>query len=298
MKWLIPAKTFLLGEYAALAGGPAIILTTSPCFELTTTTKPGLDGIHPLSPAGRYWTAYGLRDSGLTWYDPYQGCGGMGASSAQFLGAYLASMSAQQQIVSQQAMLDAYFDYAWHGQGLRPSGYDVLAQALQGCSYICRQQRLCQSYDWPFPELAFILLHTNRKLATHEHLQATSLPNQIDELAAVVESAKTAFERADSERFIDAVNTYYQLLLRRNLVAEHSRHYIAIIKQQDDILAVKGCGALGADVLLVITAKSTLASVLDNLSTIGLAILATTDDLYTNNALIENIPAKTLEILS
>lgn len=297
MKWLIPAKTFLLGEYAALAGGPAIIMTTSPCFELTTASEQGLHGIHPQSPAGRWWAAHGMIDAGLQWYDPYHGRGGMGASSAQFIGVYLASMSVPENTLNQQAMLDAYFDYSWNGEGLRPSGYDVLAQSLWGCSYINRQQGHCQSYEWPFPDLAFVLLHTGQKLATHEHLQATSLPNRIDELVAIVELAKAAFDVVDSESLIAAVNAYHQQLLRLNLVAEHSKRYIDLIKQQTDILAIKGCGALGADVLLVLIAKDKLASVIHNLSTVGLNIVATSHDLYTNKSLIENIPLKTLEIL-
>nr|WP_256594408.1 hypothetical protein [Legionella pneumophila] len=55
MKWQIPAKTFLLGEYAAIAGEPAILLTTSPCFTLTLTENAKLEGIHPESPAGLWW---------------------------------------------------------------------------------------------------------------------------------------------------------------------------------------------------------------------------------------------------
>lgn len=91
MKWLIPAKTFLLGEYAALAGASAILLTTYPCFELTLTSKNNqLSEIHPKSPAGVWWQQQHL-DHGLIWNDPYTERGGLGASSAQFLASYLAS---------------------------------------------------------------------------------------------------------------------------------------------------------------------------------------------------------------
>ncbi|WP_206753639.1 hypothetical protein, partial [Escherichia coli] len=55
MKWQIPAKTFLLGEYADIAGEPANLLTTSPCFALTLTENAKLEGIHPKSPAGLWW---------------------------------------------------------------------------------------------------------------------------------------------------------------------------------------------------------------------------------------------------
>ena len=34
MKWSIPAKTFILGEYAAIAQRSAILVTTTPYFEV------------------------------------------------------------------------------------------------------------------------------------------------------------------------------------------------------------------------------------------------------------------------
>ena len=65
MKWFIPAKTFLLGEYAALAEASAIILTTTPCFELSLSSKKGLSGIHPKSPAGLWWQQQQCLNKGL-----------------------------------------------------------------------------------------------------------------------------------------------------------------------------------------------------------------------------------------
>src|SRR5262245_43666850 len=90
MKWCIPAKTFLLGEYAAVAGSSAIVLTTSPCFELSLVNSATIQNIHSDSPAGRWWTSQRMTEQGLIWYDPYQEKGGLGASSAQFLAVYLA----------------------------------------------------------------------------------------------------------------------------------------------------------------------------------------------------------------
>ncbi len=63
---------------------------------------------------------------GFNWEDPYHGCGGLGASSAQFLACYWAICSLQQTPPSLQGLLDAYYNTAWKGQGLRPSGYDLM----------------------------------------------------------------------------------------------------------------------------------------------------------------------------
>lgn len=280
MKWAIPAKTFLLGEYAAITGFPAIILTTSPCFELAISDDTGLRGIHPESPAGRWWLQHDFSDVGLQWHDPYHGLGGMGASSAQFLGVYLACNYFQKKTMCVTEMLDAYFQSAWQGMGMRPSGYDVLAQSQHGCVYIDGQQAKTQIYAWPFSELAFILLHTGQKLATHHHLQALTLLDEIKPLVTIVESARLAFELADSGRIIDAVNAYHHQLLSMNLVAEHSLNQINRLQQHDDVLAMKGCGAMGADVLLLLTPKNRLESLKEHLSTTGLAIIATSEALY------------------
>lgn len=309
MKWSIPAKTFFLGEYAAIAGAPAIILTTSPCFEVTLVDELGLQGIHPDSPAGRLWAQHDHMDNGLLWQDPYHGRGGLGASSAQFLGAWFASQylqavrrsecnegspelreisrGARDDGKKQEDMLNAYYQCAWQGIGVRPSGYDIVAQSLHGCVYIHRQQALCQTYDWPFKDLAFILVHTGQKLATHQHLQTMNMVSEIGQLATIVESAKSAFATADSSRVIDAVNVYHKRLLQLGLVAGHSMKQIELLQKNIDILAIKGCGAMGADVLLLLVPQNRCIEHSEHLSVSGFDILATSEDL-----LITAVPFK------
>ncbi|ARG96637.1 mevalonate kinase family protein [Legionella micdadei] len=297
MKWRIPAKTFLLGEYAAIAGASAIILTTSPCFELSLTEDNLMQGIHPDSPAGQWWAHHRLLSQGVTWRDPYQGKGGLGASSAQFLGVYLASCRSLHVEPNQKALLDAYYQCAWRGEGLKPSGYDLLAQSQNRCVYINREQKLIKSYDWPFKEISFLLLHSGQKLATHYHLRNLNLPPTINQLSATVEIAQTAFEQENSEELVKAVNTYQQQLTNLHLVAPHSLEHIKSFISQPGVLAAKGCGALGADVLLLIVHSNCLKSKVKSLAAEGWTILATSDNLYTGRALMKNKPHKTLEIL-
>lgn len=272
MKWFIPAKTFLLGEYAALAGHPAFILTTSPSFELTLVGQPGLHGIHPDSPAGKWWLKHGDPNQGLLWEDPYDSQGGLGASSAQFLGAYLATPAA-----SELSLLEAYRTCAWNGQGMVPSGYDVIAQSIGGCVYIAAN---CgERYPW-FEDLAFILVRTHHKLATHHHLQKLNLSHQLNGLAEIVATAKRSFELNESTGLIDAVNQYNQALSAQNLVAESTLAMMAELKQQKDILAMKGCGAMGADLLLILLSNEKLTELKATLTQQGLTIVATHADLY------------------
>jgi len=284
IQWSIPAKTFLLGEYVAIIGGPAIVLTTAPCFELSLSQEPGLQGIHPESPAGLWWMRQDEMNMGLQWHDPYQGRGGMGASSAQFIGAYLATQYLKKTVPTQQDMLTAYLTCAWQGLGLRPSGYDVLAQTSRHCVYINHQNDVHQSSTWAFPDIAFILLHTGQKLATHHHLQTIALPNQLDQLVTIVESAKIALDSLNSLQMINAVNAYHQQLVHMNKVAEHSLQQIEELKKQPDVLAIKGCGAMGADVLLLLVPTQKLASFANYLKIEGWDVLATSDDLYAKSS--------------
>ncbi|RUQ96154.1 mevalonate kinase family protein [Legionella septentrionalis] len=296
MKWQIPAKTFLLGEYAALAGGPALLLTTEPCFAVNLTYAGNTDGVHVLSPAGVWWAKNAPENAGLSWHDPYHGRGGMGASSAQFLGVYLACQTVQKKELGHQHLLEAYLSCAWQGQGLPPSGYDVLAQSMQGCVYIHKQQGICESLPWVFADLSFVLLHTGKKLATHEHLQQSRRFLHVEELASIVCLAREAFACKDSGRLIDAVKQYHQQLAKFNLVSQHSLQLLQILNKYPQVAAAKGCGALGADVLLLLVPAEKLSSFCNVLQQDEWPILATSENLYTKSPLIENNPRKTLEI--
>ncbi|MGM9451918.1 hypothetical protein ACTAZI_01125 [Legionella bozemanae] len=279
MKWSIPAKTFLLGEYAALAEASALLLMTAPCFELTLTAQEKLVGIHPESPAGLWWLQQNS-GQGLLWHDPYASRGGLGASSAQFLASYLAACFVNSTEPDLNKMLGAYYKSSWFGKGLKPSGYDVIAQSQQGCVYINKQQRIIKSYNWPFQDLSFFLIHTGIKLATHHHLQDSTLPGSIDYLSFLVDEAKQAFEQINSKKLISAINNYHQKLAELNLVAEHSLKFISEFKKCPEILAIKGCGALGADVLLLITSADKAQILADKLKIQNWTILATEKNIY------------------
>lgn len=286
MKWFIPAKTFLLGEYAAVTEASAILLTTTPCFELSLTSKEGLTEIHPESPAGLFWQQQKHRKTGLSWSDPYANLGGLGASSAQFLASYLASCSIQEKTPNIEQMLNAYYQTSWLGKGLRPSGYDVIAQSQKGCVYINKHRKIIQSYTWPFQDLSFFLLHTGIKLATHHHLQDTALPAQIDYLSALADDGKQAFEDANSQQLIDCINLYHEKLTELKLVAQHSSTLINQLQQHPEVLAIKGCGALGADILLVVTSRQNAMILEHKLHAENQMVLATEKSLFSGLSLI------------
>jgi mevalonate kinase len=282
MMWSIPGKTFLVGEYVALIGGPAIVVTTSPEFVLITSDTKTMGTIHPQSPAGIWWQQR-HPEIGLTFHDPYEGRGRLGASSAQFIGAYLASCELQHVQPTLDALLTNYYQSSWSGKGLKPSGYDVIAQYTKGCVYINAQEDIVDSGSWPFPDLSFILVHTGTKLATHTHLESSPLPSSLDALASIADRTVLAMKNSDSEGFIGCIQDFHQQLVHSHLVADHSLALINKLQALPDVLASKGCGAMGADVLLVITSHEKRSHLLDQLQNEGLQILATEQNI-TNNA--------------
>jgi mevalonate kinase len=288
MNWLIPSKTFLLGEYAALSDASALLITTTPCFELHLTSDKESKGIHYQSPAGIWWNQQKPSGKSLSWHDPYKGLGGLGASSAQFLGSYLADCFIKNKKFNLNELLAAYYHTSWNGTGLKPSGYDIIAQSQQGCVYINKQKKIIKSYKWLFRDLSFFLIRTGVKLPTHHHLQETELPNCIDELSFLAEEAKDAFEETDSKKFIWTINQYHQKLSKLNLVAEHSQMLINQLKKYPEVLAIKGCGALGADVLLLLTTNTTAPLLQEKLNTHNLTIIATNKNIYLQNTINKN----------
>ncbi len=286
MNWQIPTKTFLIGEYAALRGSSALVITTTPLFELSLCNQTDSNPLHPASPAGRWWQQQDL-SQGLVWKDPFEGRGGLGASSAQFLSVYLAACALNQKSPSLNNMLEIFYKVAWTGIGLRPSAYDVIAQSQQGCVFINKQKNIIQTYLWPFNNLSFFLIHTGLKLATHHHLQEITLPQDIHLLSNIVDKGHEAFKQNDDILLLDCINLYHRKLDELQLVARHSLDLIHALQNHSEVLAIKGCGALGADVLLLVCARANKNTLKNKLLSQNLEVLATESELNNCNKLLE-----------
>ena len=288
MKWHIPCKTFLFGEYAALRQQSAVLITTSPCFIIEKTTAKELNGIHPDSPAGKYWHKNAKHHYGLRFYDPLQGIGGLGASSAQFIGAWMAQNtdSPKLDIEKQQRMLEDYWHFAWNGHGNKPSGYDVLAQSSQQCVYINNTKQQPSEIAWPFKDLSLLLVHSGNKLATHLHLQDAIIPE--DCYATLSDSADkgwSAIRTADAQRFIAAVNKARETLESYQLLASQSQFLMKKFEDFSFVYALKGCGAMGADIIALVIDAAAIAKAVQKIEQLGMRIIATNKDIYKKNAL-------------
>ena len=214
----VPGKTFLLGEYVALDGGPSLLLSTEPRFELRirprgpsqTHAAPTRLPFHPKSPAGLYYKRH--RDDFDAWSyefrDPNGGKGGLGASSAQFALLYSFHHDGEWASVSETpwaSLLRDYRECAWVGEGVPPSGADIVSQLSGGVTWFDGRTYMVESMPWPFSTLGFTLLRTGHKLATHEHLRTgAAAPHEV--LRTMVSEARKAIISADEARLVESVN--------------------------------------------------------------------------------------------
>lgn len=250
MIFRFPGKTFLLGEYAVLGGGDAVMIGAEPWFEAKFT--PGVEPaspFHPDSPAGRWLASHPLEGS-LEFRDAHGGKGGFGGSGAEFLAAYFSQFPLPKNDFARgQAAEDA-----WRQAKVFPgSGADILTQAW-GVNY---GKNFLLSVDTRTGRTELLesnlgatisLFHTGVKVKTHEALSA---PAPKEALSAQARAAKNAILRSDLPALANAVTIGAKLLREAGLQARHTINALDTLPR-DNVLAAKGCGAMGADVIAVL----------------------------------------------
>ncbi len=268
----VPSKSFFAGEYSALNGGPAIIIATAPRFELRVRPGAGwTTGINKDSPAGKLIQQHSLffNQFDLEFFDPHRGQGGWGASTAQFLAAYRLLHWQGSQDSDQESdfdhenlnypmvarMLESYKDMAWDGQGLAPSGADLIGQLKGGFTFFEKRQKLITSLKWPFSDLEFYLIPTGQKIATHHHLQDLA-GFKTDILDSFVRRIQSAFIGENKSELIAGLHLVSKELQGRGWVFANTEEYLKVLSAIPGVVATKGCGALGADVVLALVEKS------------------------------------------
>lgn len=257
----------MIGEYVVLDGGQALIAAHAPHFELriTPSTQTTMLGINPDSPSGRLLTDH--RDSFakqcIEFYDPHQGRGGFGASSAQFLGI-LKHLNKANNI---EEILDIYWHYHLPQH---PSGADIITQYHDGLiCYDTSPQAI--KMQWPFTKIGYMMIATGQKIATHEHLSELTLP-PLSQLKIMSQDAIIALTQSRQDDFINAINDYHTELIKLKLCAQHTQ---SLLKQlgQAPILAAKGCGAMGHDVIILFYKKHNHQAIVDHCKRLKLNII-------------------------
>ena len=191
----VPAKAFILGEYAVLGGLPAVVATFGPRFGLRfrESEKTG-ELFDPRSPAGLLAARANppLATARYQFEDPFEGTGGFGASTAQFALLYMALAHEEGGVSAERGELEWYA--AWElyreitsGQPLPPSGADLIAQWRGGvCAFDPRGEYfqatfkgiggnpacadLWEAFDWTGILVFSASAQEGRKVNTHEHL--------------------------------------------------------------------------------------------------------------------------------
>ncbi len=250
----IPGKTFLLGEYAVLQGGTAIIACTSPFFELHVLPDNGRKNpFHPQSPAGKFIADHLdiFNPLHLTWTSPYGG--GFGGSTAEFLACVTLYAKLTLQTFSSEQLYTTYLKYAYNQKGIAPSGVDLIAQAQMQEGLVFVQPNLQPAIDsWPFKDLALLLFKTPDKLPTHHYLQDLKKTSNYTELSKLVLKGHEAIKNKNAASFIEIINDYADSLKSLALTAEATLDILKKLTESQLFLAAKGCGALGVDVIAVL----------------------------------------------
>ncbi len=249
----IHSKTFLLGEYAILTTGKALLLGHAPLFQASFSPEIKKEIHHPFaaeSPAGRWLKQHPLRSS-IKYNDPHGGRGGFGGSGAEFLAAVEGSVGEK----------DPWWIWE-NSRQLGGSGADLLLQSFSRN----RSAPIFLQIDLPQKSLTalscslsgtFSIFHTGKKLATHEHL--AKQPKSPEGLAAVVEAGISALQGGKSAEFGAALNQTNALLKDAGLQAPHTIAALASLPRAQ-VFGAKGCGAMGSDVILVYHQNAPLAA--------------------------------------
>jgi mevalonate kinase len=256
-----PSKTFLTGEYAVLAGGPALVLNTAPRFRFrakkeNSLAEPEIAGIPEGSPA-HVWLQQRrplLEGWKIEFQDPHDKRGGFGASGAQFLFVHVFTTLLQNSRKSPQLdPADIFNDYRVCSKG-SGSGADILAQLMGGASRVDVKEARAEGGGWPYPELGFGIARTGSKLPTHLHLQ-TLKRETLKELIAPAEDCARSFGVDSWREFAAKVKNYEEALRGLGLQAQRTIELLTAYKSRPWCLAAKGCGAWGADTILVLFPK-------------------------------------------
>lgn len=247
-----PSKTFILGEYAILQGSNALLMGHGPWFTASHESGTSASPFHPESPAGK-WVSANPLEARIRFHDPHHGKGGYGGSGAEFLAAW----SFEKNIPPPTHPRAIFAWSAWEdsrGSGAG-SGADILTQAFG----VNREETFFLEIDPVGRTLKEIyamknqgeiaLFHTGKKMATHEASIPANLP--VEELEDMVIRAGTWLEQGLFEGFAREVNAYGEKLSALGLVAPHTARALEGLKGNENILAAKGCGAMGSDVILV-----------------------------------------------
>lgn len=287
-----PGKTFLLGEYAVLSSGQALLLATGPVFSLQLVYGKEEDpfgflseiGQHTMSPAGRLWQALlQMHPVSLATSARINGKG-FGGSSAYLWFALLYEAFIKRGSLP---ILDAMFFSETLARirtletvegRVQPSCADFAAQYAGRCAMTDLHRSSVVSKSWPFADVAFILVRTGLAFSTPKHL--SGLRFSADPLIELTKKAIAAFEAADQQTFLDSFCRFQNRLVSESLQLANTTALIAKFQQGcPGFIAAKGCGAMGAETICVLVSEACRERALRYFLSNNIAVVADTTTL-------------------
>lgn len=248
----IPSKIFLIGEYAVMGKGSAWVAAVEPRFRyaLSSTVSTFAAG----SPAARFAEKQGLVNG--TYFDPWNGDGGFGGSTAEFaFAAY--QFGIRDPLLAHAEYLKLHVENPTSEAGPLPSGADLLAQWHGGViEWNAETKTLSDLTDAisELPLLAFSASHlSGRKTKTHEHLDRLgSIEEKMDSLLPIIELARSALSAQDYSMLGTAFSFYAERLAEYGWETEAAHADRIAFSELPEVLGAKGCGAMQTDAMIVL----------------------------------------------
>lgn len=273
----VGSKVFLLGEYQVLGGGSAFLTVLEPRFQLLVNPGTGnLVGVATGSPAELYFQKEKefFKNWDFEFRDPHHGRGGFGASTAQI--ALFQGFREGFESFKTQAQLDfdlrkihrIYLELASGKTGVVPSGADLISQFQGGLVEVDLGNGKIQRHSWPFPQWQVLFFATGNKLATHEHLSELK-ELDLKDLRLLYQNAMAAFKDRQASAFAEAVREYQAALKAKGWQSPATENLLGSINQLKGIVAAKGCGAMGADVIAVLVESSKVQELISAIEILG-----------------------------
>jgi len=254
----LPSKAFLLGEYSMLSGRDALLVATRPRFIFKNNNIEG----------------------------DYSHHGAFSCHGAKFLAPLLMQSYIAQQPLKLKEVLNKFYNEVVIQLGHSASGVEIVTQLYGGIILFNAATLTVQRLQWQFPDLGFFLLRTGSMVMTDEHLQQLR-SNDFSSLHQVMQKVRLSFETNNRSLFCLLVNEYAEKLLTLGLTDSSTEKIITRLKQTQRIEAVKGCGALGADVILVVADYKEKTYLMQVFSELRLEVVATELDITEGYQIVE-----------
>ncbi|MBC7465231.1 MAG: hypothetical protein H7256_04510 [Bdellovibrio sp.] len=284
MKYTIPAKTFLIGEYSALVGGSVLGLATGPGFEVKySKAMEATPPFHTNSPAGLLWnqeitdenSADELKNIKIEIVELFNNLGGFGRSTAEYLSALIPSLIKKNEDFVQ--IRKKYQELSLKS-GAGASGADLAIQYFGNVTIVNGSKNSYSSTGWKLTDHDFILVSTGQKVKTHEHVSQLDL-KLIQTFPKFSDAIVDTYLTGSAEDFIAGVSDWSNFLAGHGLTHSYSSELKKAILKIENVLCAKPCGALGADVIAIICKKECSQSIQNELASLKLIIQGTSADL-------------------